>query len=178
MFTWGERVMLFVMLLLVVIMSTGSHCNTRDTLTTIRRVHMGVREAGHLVDDQIAMRLERQGDICIERAEAAGFSAGSGEEGFAYWRQCMEQLYQLVVAVNTFRSSLEELENIYQDVEAGERGESDWEYWARRVLDHGRTVLRLARELDVGFDSTTVETLQNQLDVLCRLLRCDEEADQ
>ena len=29
MFTWGERVMLFVMLLLVVIMSTGSHCNTR-----------------------------------------------------------------------------------------------------------------------------------------------------
>src|SRR4030042_4717511 len=143
MLSWGERIALGVVAVMLILSGFGSHCSTRRTLDTIRQVHSCIREAGRRVDDQVASRIERQGDICIERAAEAGFPADSGEAGMAYWRQCMEDWYEFSVAVNSLRNSLEELENIYNDIEAGDRGESDWQYWARRVLDHGRTVLRL-----------------------------------
>lgn len=153
----------------------GSSCNTQSTLDTIRDVHMGVREAGRLADEQIAPRLENHGDVCLERAQAAGHGEGSGVEGMAFWRECMEQWIALDAAVTGFRNSLEELENVYQDIEAGTAGERDWRYWAARTLDHGRTVLRFVRELEVGLDSELLTSLQTNLDNLCRIIGCDEE---
>jgi len=89
----------------------------------------------------------------------------------------MESWNQLRISINEFRSALEELENIYQDVEAGRRDERDWRYWASRVLDHGRTILRFVRELEVGIDSEILESLQRNLDSLCGILSCDEESE-
>jgi hypothetical protein len=175
MLTWGERIALIVMVILITVVSAGATCNTSSTLDTIRQVHMAVREAGMRADAEIAPRFERQGDICTERAAAAGFSAGSGEEGFAYWRECMEQWYQLRTAVNSFRTSLEELENVYQDIE--DRGEADWQHWAGRVVDHGRTLLRLIREVGPDIATDILSTLQEQLDALCRIIQCEEGAE-
>lgn len=169
---------LLVVLLLLIVASpvlSGSSCQTASVMDTIRDVHMGVREAGRLADEQIAPHLENHGDTCIERAEAAGHGAGSGSEGMDFWRECMESYLQLDAAITGFRNSLEELENVYNDIEAGTRGETDWRYWAARVLDHGRTILRLIRELDIGIDSEVLSGLQSNLDSLCGMLGCDEE---
>jgi hypothetical protein len=139
-------------------------------MDTIRSVHMGVREAGRLTDQQIAPRLEAYGDVCIARADAAGFPAGSGAEGMNFWQECMSSYMQLDVAISSFRESLEELEHVYEDVEAGRRGETDWRYWARRALVHGQSILRLceALELDVPDEMST------QLGNLCTLIQCEE----
>jgi len=161
---------MMLVLLSFAFIAMGASCN--NAMDTIREVHMGVREAGRLADEQIAPRLENHGDVCIERAEAAGHPAGSGAEGMEFWRECMSEYMQLEVAITGFRTSLEELENVYQDIEAGQRGESDWQYWARRVLDHGRTVLRLCG--DLGLD--TPDGMQAQLDSLCTLIQCEGES--
>ena len=158
---------LLLVLVLLVPIDMGASC--AGPMDSIRSVHMGVREAGRLADEQIASRLENHGDVCIERAEEAGFSAGSGEEGMEFWRECMSTYIQLDTVITAFRMSLEELENVYQDIDAGRRGESDWRYWAKRVLDHGRTILRLCGE--VGVD--VPDALQEQLDNLCTVLQCE-----
>lgn len=147
----------------------GSSCQS-GVMNTIRQVHMGVREAGRLADEEIAPRLENYGDTCIERADEAGFPAGSGSEGMNYWRECMSTYMQLEVAVSSLRTSLEELENIYEDIEAGRSDKSNWERIASRVLDHGRTVLRLCEELGVDIPDGMVE----KLDGLCSIIACEE----
>jgi hypothetical protein len=154
----------------------GAHCNTSSTIDTIRDVHSGVREAGRIADDTLTPLFTNQSYVCLERANDAGYPADSGEPGMQFWRDCMESWMRLEAAVTGMRNSLEELENIYQDIEAGAAGEDDWRYWGARVLDHGRSILRLVRELGVGLDSDILTGLQETLDSLCRLLGCDEEA--
>jgi len=158
---------LVLVLLLATPVYMGASCN--GAMDTIRGVHVGVREAGRVADEQIAPRLENHGDVCLERAEAAGHPAGSGAEGMEFWRECMSTYIQLDAALTGFRTSLEELENVYQDVDAGRRGESDWQHWARRVLDHGRTILRLCGEAGVDIP----DGMQEQLDNLCTLIQCE-----
>jgi hypothetical protein len=170
---WRNILVALLMVVLLAPFIGGASCNTQSVLDTIRDVHTGVREAGRLADEQIAPRLENHGDTCIARADAAGLT---GAEGMESWRECMSTYLQLDTAVTSFRNSMEELENVYQDIEAGTRGETDWRYWAARVLDHGRTIMRLVRELDVGIDSDVLRGLQTNLDSLCGMLGCDEEA--
>jgi len=162
------RVAVLVFALLVTPVVMGANCN--GVMDTIRSTHMGVREAGRLADEQIAPRLENHSDVCIERAEAAGFPAGSGEEGMEFWRECMSTYIRLEQVISSFRTAMEELENVYDDIEAGRAGESDWRYWAARVLDHGRTILRLCEQAGVDVP----EGMQSALDNLCTLLNCDE----
>lgn len=173
----GILVALLMVVLLTPLMG-GSSCQPQvnDVLEVVRDVHMGVREAGVLADEQIAPMLENRGETCIARAEAAGFPANSGLEGMEYWRDCMTTYFQLETAVTGMRTTLEELENVYSDIESGVRGETDWRYWAARVLDHGRTILRLVRELDIGIDSDVLRGMQTNLDSLCGMLGCDAEA--
>jgi hypothetical protein len=173
---WRNIFVVFILLVFITPILGGASCNTRSVVGTIRTVHMGVREAGMHADEALAPHLEEYGDVCIQHAADAGFGPGSGEEGMAFWRECMEAWLTLETAMSEFRNSLEELENVYADIEAGVRGETDWRYWAGRVLDHGRTILRFIRELDVGLDSTILQELQTNLDSLCRLLGCNQEA--
>ena len=172
-----KRTIAILLMVFVCWCCLGSQCTTQSTLDTIRQVHIGVREAGHLADEEIAPRFENKHETCIAEAEEAGYPAGSGQEGMNFWTECMEKWLRLDVAVSAFRNSLEELENVYNDVEAGTRGESDWQYWAGRVLDHGRTVLRLVRELEIeGIPDNILEGLQTGLEAICGLLQCNEEA--
>lgn len=172
---WRNFLVVLLMMVVLTPLMSGSSCNTQSVLDTIRDVHMGVREAGRLADEQVAPRLTNHSDVCLARAEAAGHGEGSGAEGMEFWRECMSLYLQLDTAITGLRNSLEELENVYQDIEAGTRGETDWRYWAARVLDHGRTVLRLVRELEIDVDSEILRGLQTNLDNLCGMLGCDEE---
>jgi hypothetical protein len=173
---WRNIFVVFILVVLISPVLGGASCNTNSVLDTIRDVHTGVREAGRLADEQIGPHLENHGDVCMERSTAAGVGQDSEDAGMEFWQDCMAAYMQLDVAVTGFRSALEELENVYQDIEAGTRGETDWRYWAARALDHGRTIIRFVRELDVGIDSDVLRGLQSNLDSLCGMLGCDEEA--
>ena len=154
---------LFIFMLNFILISCSSAMNN------IRTVHMGVREAGRLTDIEIAPRLSAHGEICITRANNAGFGQGSGQEGIEHWYRCMNGYMHLTEAVSAFRTSLEELENIYQDIENGMNRESDWMLWVGRVVDHGRTIIRLCDDVDLDIP----DGFQENLNLLCTMTNCE-----
>jgi len=161
--------MIFAVMLMSM-MCMGASCNTADTMDTIRSVHMGVREAGRIADEQVAPHLTEYGDTCIARAEAAGHPAGSGQAGMDYWRECMVHYDGLADATEGLRIALEELETIYNDIEAGVDRNADWNRWIVSALRHGRNIIRFCELLELDIPGT----LSEQLDNLCVLAQCDE----
>lgn len=63
--------------------TSGSTCNTRAALTTIRSIHTDVRAGFVVLDTTVAPLIENAWDTCIERAESQGLT---GEEGLASTR--------------------------------------------------------------------------------------------
>jgi hypothetical protein len=149
----------------------GAHCNTRSTMESVRQVHSGVRQAFVEIDEELAPRLARAGNQCIAQAEEAGHGPDSGEEGMAFWRECMERWNQLQVAVATSREVFASLEQVYTDIEAGLARETDWQVWARQAIAHGRTILRIIGELREDLDQ--LDAFRTALENLCDFIGCE-----
>lgn len=124
--------------------TSGSTCNTRAALSTIRSIHTDVRAGFVVLDTTVAPLVELAWDNCIERVEAQGLT---GEEGLAATRQCMDRWNDLRVAINTAREILAELEAVYEDIEHGR--EAVWNNLALRLLTHATNIYNICRSLEI-----------------------------
>ena len=159
-----------VLILSVVVLSgvlSGHRCNLQDTTSAIRQVHIGVRQSFIMFDDEVSLHLERAGDRCIAQVVAEGLS---GEDGMQSWRVCMEQWNRLAIAISTSRESLAMLEQIYDDIDAGNAREVDWRFWAVQVISHARTAMRIVNEL--GLIPSSLSGFRDSIEQLCNLISC------
>jgi hypothetical protein len=158
----------FVMLALVSPFIGGSSCQTGSTMDTVRDVHTGIRGAFARADEFIAPRFEAAGDACIAEAQAAGLT---GQEGADASDECMSVWLQLDQAVTLTREAMAELEEVYEDIDNGR--EADWQRIARRVLTHGRNVVRFLDELDIDGADDVISAMRTALDRVCDMVDCD-----
>lgn len=123
---------------------SGSSCNTRAALSTIRSIHTDVRAGFVVLDNVVAPLVENAWDDCIERTEAQGLT---GEDGLAAARECMGQWNDLRIAINAAHDILAELEEVYRDIENGR--EALWRNLALRLLTHAQNIYTICRSLEI-----------------------------
>lgn len=165
-----QRLTFVVATLLVCLCLSGATCNVHSMMDRVRTAHSTVREAGRVSDEVIHPLVTERDELCIERADAAGFPAGSGQEGMDYWRACMESYYTLVAAIDGVRIALEELEDIYDDIEAGVDRNASWARWTRSLVRHGRNIVHLCEVLGIDIP----DSFTGSLDTICTLVHCEE----
>ena len=141
---FARTVFIVTALIFFGVTTSGSSCNTRAALATIRSVHTDVRAGFVVLDTTVAPLVENAWDNCIERTEAQGLT---GEEGFAAARECMGQWNDLRIAINTAHDILAELEEVYRDIENGR--EALWHNLALRLLTHAQNIYTICRSLEI-----------------------------
>ena len=160
-----RKLVVFVAVCLGLPMIMGSSCNLRSAMNEVRRVHVNVREAFQMMDRVVAPLIDEAADRCIAEVRERGLE---GAEGQAAAFECIRPYFQLEEVVSSSRELLGELENVYTAIEAGSDRVSDWQYWARQLVAHGRSIVRICVELHVDIPSGFVTAL----DTLCELTQC------
>lgn len=140
----------------------AASCQTESIVQGIRNTHTPVREAFAMMDEFVAPRFDAAGDQCIEAAESRADAD-----------RCMRPWLRLDEVLGMSREALAELENVYNSIEAGAAGETDWQHWARQLLTHGRGLLRILDELDIDGADETISSMSNAIDQLCQLIGCE-----
>lgn len=155
----------FVYSLMVLVLAPimmASSCQTQAAINRIRQVHTGIREAFVQADEFVAPRFEAAGDVCIEQSSSAEESD-----------ECMRLWLRLDIVMTMSRESLAELENVYNNIEAGTSGEANWQYWVLQVLAHGREIVRILDELDLEGADSVIGRIRGALDQICDLAQCE-----
>jgi len=168
MLIWGERIAVIIAIVVLAFMSIGSTCQTRSAMDTVRDAHTGIRGAFARADEFIAPRFDVAGDTCIAQAQAAGLTGQAGADASD---ECMSTWLELDRAVSATREGMAELEAVYDDIDNGR--EADWQNIARRVLVHGRNVVRLLDEVDIDGADEVISSMREALDQVCSLVDCD-----
>jgi len=143
-------------------MIMAASCQTQSVLNRIRQVHSGIRDAFVAADEFVAPRFDAAGDRCVEQSSSAAESDA-----------CMRTWLRLDEVLVMSREALAELENVYNNIEAGTSGAADWQYWALQVLAHGRAIVRILDELDIEGADSIITGVRNALDQICELARCE-----
>ena len=151
-----------IVLCISVSMVMGASCQTQVAVDRIRQVHSGIRQAFVEVDEYVAPKFAEAGSRCIEQSSSAEESD-----------ECMRKWLRIDEVLVMSRESLAELENIYNNIEAGVAGETSWQYWALQVLAHGRAIVRILSELELGDADPIIHGMHNALDQICQIAQCE-----
>jgi hypothetical protein len=171
-----RQIMSFLVLGLLSMMCMGSRCQNDDPMDTVRNVHVGARSAFERIDETFAPMLEGAGLQCQTTVDEQGLE---GQEGYAAWQTCMQHWMRMEAAVSTSRELFQQLELIYDEIEAGQEGNADIHFILRQVVAHGLSIIRAARGLGLGEGEgrenirQIVVGFERALEEICNLVQCD-----
>jgi len=157
---------LFVLAALALPVFGGAECNNNDTLRTVRIVHTDVRAAFVQADNLLAPMLEDAGDACVATVDARNLT---GEEGMAAWRTCIHSWMVVEESVTTSRELFSQLEEIYEDIEAGHNHRHDLAFIFQQIVSHGRSIVRGCEALGVEIPPA----FSAALDQICTMVVCE-----
>lgn len=155
----------------------GARCNNADEpLDTVRDVHTDVRAAFIAADNIIAPRLEDAGLQCEEEVLADGLM---DQEAMTAWRECMQSWMVAEQAMAMSREILAQLEDVYEDIEAGELADDDFQltFLFRQLVSHGRSLVRAVQAIDAIRNTPNIREVIDGIDValnqLCAIIDCE-----
>jgi len=149
-----------VIAVLPVVMAAS--CQAKSAMERVRDVHMSVRAAFVATDEYVAPRFEMAAGICLDESDTE-----------LQADQCMNRWLEIDRILGLARESLASLEVVYDNIEKSEDGEANWQYWIMQVLSHGRSIVRLLVEINIGDSQPIIEQLKQTLDGICNVASCE-----
>lgn len=140
----------------------ASSCQAKSTMQRVRDVHMSVRAAFVAADEFVAPRFEMAAGICLDSSDTE-LEAD----------QCMGKWLELDHILSLARESIASLEGVYENIDKSEDGEASWQYWIMQVLAHGRAIIRILVEVDIGDSQPIINQMKQTLDGICNVVRCE-----
>ena len=159
------KAVVFLLAVLALPVVVGAECNNNDTMRTVRIVHTDVRAVFVQADNLLAPMLENAGDACVN----AQSQSLTGEEGMTAWRSCMHLWMVVEASITTSRELFSQLEEIYEDIEAGHNHQHDLAFIFQQIVSHGRSILRACEALGVEIPPA----FSAALDQVCVMVNCE-----